>query len=70
MHENNIEWYHDIPEQGILCVVFSDVGEIRNFTLITNYVNNLYRDVYGDHWSNARPATLDDMKNYLQQELK
>ena len=58
-------WYDDIPEQGILCMVRDKFYSIDDFTLIFRKTDNLYRDMNGNCWSNARPATLEDLKQYL-----
>ena len=58
-------WYDDIPEQGILCMVRHKFETVNEVTLIFRKTDNLYRDMNGNCWSNARPATLEDLKQYL-----
>ena len=58
-------WYDDIPEQGILCMVRHKFETVNEITLIFRKTDNLYRDMNGNCWSNARPATLEDLKQYL-----
>ena len=58
-------WYDDIPEQGILCMVCHIPGTVNNVVLVYKKKAGAYYDTAGGCWSNARPATLDDLKQYL-----
>lgn len=58
-------WDDDIPKQGILCIVTDKLEITNHFTLIFQKIENLYYDEYGSYWSNARPATIEDLTQYL-----
>lgn len=60
-------WYDDIPKQGILCVVTTIDGgkEFKSLAIIIVFEGNYYRCDSGFLWDDARPATIEDLKQYL-----
>jgi len=42
---------------------------VNHFTLIFRKIENLYYDEYGNYWSNAKPATLEDLQKYMYESV-
>ena len=70
--EEEIHWYHDIPEHGILCRVSDyDSGQNKKiFKLIVKYLENADRftDSDGCSWNYATPLTNEEIKKFLREE--
>lgn len=65
--EEIIEWYHDIPPQGILCRVWGGVYyKENNMVRIVNSCDNIKMfNTDKGSWSNAEPLTKEEAMEYI-----
>lgn len=57
-----LKWFEDIPEQGVLCWVWNDRdGDNKSVVNITNYWDGVYFDDKLLNWYNAVPITKEEM---------
>ena len=64
--EQEAQWYHNIPEGGIICEVWDDDPSIVKYERVIKYDNNYVQGysffTEGDiWWKHARPLTCDDV---------
>jgi hypothetical protein len=58
------KWYDNIPEQGILCWVWSSSESRKLLRVIRTYNGNKFRSTLG-FWRNARPATQEEVNKLI-----
>jgi len=66
--EEKVEWYDNIPEQGILCWVTKSKNSITEIDVVFSYSNGKFIDRNNAYWLHATPLTEGEVNQYIYKE--